>query len=157
MTDNQYDAHIWLSRMWNADKDIENILIRRERIVSSMSGIGKYDSEFIPTQTGENSTETKNLEYSFLTEQLEKKLAEMSRENVRTQQAIEKVDDIMLRGMLRARYILRLSWTEVGKQYHYGKSQMHEKYKKDALDAVYPYIPKEEIYETVVNHSGTQS
>ena len=145
MTDNQYYAHVWLSRMWSADKDLESILIKRERLLSSMSGIGKYDSEFIPSQTGENSTETKNLEYSYLTEQMEKKLKEISAENVRTLKAIESVDDIMLRGMLRSRYILKYSWTEVGKFYHYGKSQMHEKYKKDALDAVYPFIPKGEI------------
>lgn len=143
MTDEQYYAHRWLSRMWDKDIEIDQLIIRRDIIVASMSGIGKYDSDHIPTQNGENPTETKNIEYSILSEQIERKTMELASENIRTYHVIDQVSDSMLRGMLIARYINRLSWTDVGKLYNYAKTQMYEKYRLDALTAVSRFIPKE--------------
>ncbi len=48
----------------------------------------------------------------------------------------------MLRGMLKARYINRLTWTQVGKLYNYERTQAF-KYGKKALDAVAPFVPEE--------------
>jgi len=146
MTDEQYHAHSWLSRMWNADIEINMLIDRRDKIIGSMSGIGKYDAEHIPTQNGENSTESKNIEYSLLTEQIEKKMHSLAAENVRTHTVIDKVDDTMLRGMLKARYINRLSWQQIGKAYNYEKTRTFH-YLKEALDAVSPFIPQEVIAE----------
>lgn len=142
MTDKQYYTHRWLSRMWDVDTEIAQLIYRREKIISSLSGIGKYDAEHIPTQDGTNATETKNIEYALLSEQIEKRLNALSRENVRTIKAIDRVDDTMLRGMLKARYINRLTWTQVGNLYHYGRSRAFD-YGKAALDAVAEFIPKE--------------
>ena len=142
MTDKQYHAHLWLSRMWDANTEIDQLVIRRTNIISSLSGIGKYDAEHIPTQNGENATESKNLEYSLLSEQIEKRLNTVGKENARTIQVIDQVSNTMLRGMLKARYINRLTWTQVGKLYHYEKTQAF-KYGKKALDAVAPFVPIE--------------
>lgn len=145
MTDNQYYAHLWLSRMWYVDIEIEQLITRRDTIISSLSGIGKYDAEHIPAQTGENSTETKNLEYSILSEQIDKKLTELSTENIRTLNVIDQVGDSMLRGMLKARYLNRKTWTQIGKDYNYERSRAFD-YRQIALNAVYPFIPKGEVY-----------
>lgn len=142
MTDEQYKAHVWLSRMWDADIEINQLKLRREKVLSSMSGIGTYDSEFIPAKTGENTSESKNIEFSILSEKIEQKESELSHENVRTMEAISKVENSMLRGMLTARYINRLTWTEVGNLYNYGKSQIYEKYRLEALDEAYQNIPE---------------
>lgn len=144
MTDAQYYAHKWLSRMWYIDIEIEQLIIRRDAIIASMSGIGKYDAEFIPAQTGENSTETKNIEYALLSEQIDKKLQSVSNENSRTLAVIGCVQDNMLRGMLISRYLNRKTWTQIGKEYNYERSRAFD-YRKIALDAVYPFIPKEVI------------
>lgn len=144
MTDNQYYAHQWLSRMWYIDIEIEQLIVRREAIVSSMSGIGKYDAEHIPTQNGENATESKNIEYSIINGQIDKKLSDLSTENIRTLEVIDKVEDNMLRGMLKARYLNRKTWKQIGKDYNYERSRAFD-YRKIALDAVYPYIPEGEI------------
>ena len=144
MTDAQYYAHKWLSRMWYIDIEIEQLIIRRDAIIASMSGIGKYDAEFIPAQTGENSTETKNIEYALLSEQIDKKLQSVSNENSRTLAVIGHVQDNMLRGMLISRYLNRKTWTQIGKEYNYERSRAFD-YRKIALDAVYPFIPKEVI------------
>ena len=146
MTDEQYHAHSWLSRMWNADIEIKQLIDRRNDIIGSMSGIGKYDAEHIPTQNGENATESKNIEYSYLSEQIEKKMHILSAENIRTHNVIDQVDDTMLRGMLEAKYINRLSWKDIGKLYNYEKTRTFH-YMKSALDAVSPYIPQEVIIE----------
>lgn len=142
MTDEQYNAHRWLSRLWDLDTEIAQLVMRRDKILDSMSGIGKYDAEHVPAQTGENATESKNIEYSLLTEQIEKKMNTLGRENVRTLQVIDKVDETMLRGMLKARYINRLTWTQVGKLYNYERTQAF-KHGKRALAAVVPFIPRE--------------
>lgn len=143
MTDNQYYSHVWLSRMWDADVEINQLIIRRDKILASMSGIGKYDAEHIPTQNGENPTESKNIEFSLVCEQIEKKLHKLACENVRTHQVINKLEDTMLRGMLEARYINRLSWEAVGKLYHYQPTRS-KFYGRKALEKIYPFIPKEE-------------
>ena len=144
MTDEQYHSHSWLSRMWNADIEINQLIDRRDKIICSMSGIGKYDAEHIPTQNGENATESKNIEYSYLSEQIEKKMYELAKENVRTHKVIDQVEDSMLRGILESRYINRLTWREIGKAYNYEKTRTFY-YLKVALDAVTPYIPTEVI------------
>lgn len=142
MTDKQYYAHRWLSRMWDVDTEIAVLIYRREKIIASLSGIGKYDIDHIPTQDGSNATESKNIEYSLLSEQIEKRLNALGAENVRTVNAIAHVEDPMLRGMLIARYINRMTWTQVGKLYNYERSRAFD-YSKKALDAVAPFIPKE--------------
>lgn len=146
MTDAQYYAHRWLSRMWYIDIEIEQLIIRRDAIIASMSGIGKYDADHIPTQDGENATESKNIEFSLLSEQIDKKLQSVSNENSRTLAVIGCVQDNMLRGMLISRYLNRKTWTQIGKEYNYERSRAFD-YRKIALDAVYPFIPKGEVYE----------
>lgn len=144
MTDKQYYTHRWLSRMWDADTEIALLIYRREKIVASLSGIGKYDAEHIPAQTGENATESKNIEYSLLTEQIEKRLKDLGAENVRTIKVIDNVEDSMLRGMLKARYINRMTWSQVGKLYHYERSRTDD-YRRKALDEVAQFVPTEVV------------
>ena len=142
MTDQQFYAHRWLSRMWDYDAEIDQLVMRRQKILDSMSGIGKYDAEHIPAQTGENASESKNIEYSLLTEQIEKKLRFLGSENVRTIAVIDHVGETMLRGMLKARYINRMTWTQVGKLYNYERSRAFD-YGKKALAEVAPFVPAE--------------
>ena len=144
MTDEQFYAQRWLARMWDIDTEIDVLVARRQKIVDSMSGIGKYDAEHIPAQTGENASESKNIEYSLLTAQIEKLSSILARENVRTIQTIDHVDDTMLRGMLKARYINRLSWAKVGKLYHYERSRADD-YRIKALNEVAKFVPVEVI------------
>ena len=122
MNDNQYYAHRWLSRMRYVDTEIKQLDARRQSIIGSMSGIGKYDAEHIPTRNGENPTETKLIEFSIVSELYEKKLHLLSVENGRTIQVIDKVKDTMLRGMLFAKYINRKKNSEIGKLYNYERT-----------------------------------
>ena len=146
MSDKEWEAHLWLARMWDADNEIESYEKRKDDILSQLSGIGKYDSEFVPAQTGENSVETKNIEYSLLNEKIEKLINEISVENVRTLQVLFKLNDAKMRNMLYDRYINRMSWAKIGEKYHYAQRQPY-RYRKECLSAVRPLIPDEWIRE----------
>ena len=144
MTDHQYIAHLWLSRMWDKDIEINQLEVRRDKIISSLSGIGNYDSDRIPSAGNDNGTETKNIEYSLLSGQIEKKVSDISKENVRTIDTIDNVKDPSLRGILYAWYINRLHWREVGKLYNIEKTQVYRLRNRE-LNAVFEYIPVEEV------------
>lgn len=144
MTEKQYQAHIWLSRMWDMDNEIKSFEERKTTIISSLSGIGKYDSDFIPAQTGENSTETKNIEYSLLCSEIEKKMRELSAENIKTLKVLQNIQDVKIRNMLYDRYINRMSWSKVGEKYHYENRHSYN-YMHKCLDIVRPFCPDDEI------------
>ena len=144
MTDEQYYADQWLCRMWDVDKEIEQLEFRREKIVCSLSGIGKYDAQRVQGGSDNNPTESKNIEYSLLSEKIDKLQTKLSQENSRTIQVISKVDDSKLRGMLYGHYINRLSWRKVGEQYYYGKSRSYD-YRGQCLNAVCRFVPREVI------------
>ena len=153
LTTKQWEAHVWLSRMWGKDDDIESYEKRKDEIISQLSGIGKYDSEFIPAQTGENSVETKNIEYSILCEKIDGLIREIAAENVRTMAMIDKVTDATMHSMLYDRYILRLSWSQIGDKYHYAQRQPYN-YMHKCLDAIRVFIPEEDIKVWVYFEEG---
>lgn len=146
LSDKEWEAHIWLSRMWDADNEIESYEKRKDDIISQLSGIGKYDSEFVPSQTGENSVETKNIEYSLLNEKIEKLITEISLENVKTLEVLSQLHDAKMRNMLYDRYINRMSWARIGEKYHYAQRQPY-RYRKECLSAIRPFISDEWIRE----------
>lgn len=144
LTDKQLYAHLWLSRMWDIDNKIKSYEKRKADIISSLSGIGRYDADFIPSQAGDNSTETKNIEYSLICQEIEKLSSDLSTENVRTMNVINQVSNSKISGMLYDRYINRMSWGTIGTKYHYTDRHSYN-YMHKSLDAVYTFVPKGEI------------
>lgn len=148
MSDRQFEAHLWLSRMWGKDNEIESYERRKADIISQLSGIGKYDDEFIPANTGENTTETKNIEYSLLCEKIEKLINEISEENIRTLETIQRLSDAKMRSMLYDRYINRLSWNQIQSKYHYAQRQPY-RIIHNGLDKIRSFIPDDEVLQII--------
>lgn len=144
MSDRQFESHIWLSRMWYKDNEIESYERRKTDIISQLSGIGKYDANFIPTQTGENSTETKNIEYSLMNQKIEKLLGEMAEENVRTIKTIDMIKDPITHNILFDRYINRLSHNQIQQKYSYGQRQPY-RILHAGLSKIREFIPDDEV------------
>ena len=153
MTDEQYDrqrdAERWLYRVWDSGSELVQLEEAREKIIASLSGVGKYDDKAIPGGCDSNPTETKNLKYSELTNDIEELQRKIARENARTIGVIYRIDDSVkdaskIRGMLVARYINKKSWKKIGEQYCYSARQAYN-YRKRCLETVYPFIPKGEI------------
>ena len=146
MTDKEYDmmqtADAWLSRMWNVDNEIKSLDDRRADIIGAK--ISSYDPKKIRGGADDNPTESKNIEYATLSQKVEEKSRLLQKENVRTLNVIEKVEDAKIRGMLISRYLNRKSWVQIGKDYHYEKSRAND-YRIMSLLAVYEFIPKGEV------------
>lgn len=152
MTDEQLFAQDWLNRMYHFENKLAANVRSREKVLGSLSGIGKYDAEFIPTQSGENATETKLLEFSRLSEIIEKDALILLKEDNRTRAVIEKIgdtpDDEIMKAVLIDRYVNRLKWEEVGRLHNYSTQrtkQLHDK----ALAKIVPYIPKKETLDEI--------
>lgn len=151
MTDQQLYAKDWLNRMYRASMYIESLKSKQEEVISSMSGIGQYDSEHIPAQTGENSSETKLINYSYYAEKIEHELKRLYAEDIRTSKIIEMLgntpEDDMMKSILNYRYLERLPWEKVAEKVSYSAPRVFELH-AIALTKIYPFIPKGEvIYE----------
>lgn len=143
MTDNQYEAHKWLLNKEDDDKivtsedELRELEERRRKLLDQ--GVGTYDAEKIRGGSDPNPSESKFIEYSYLSEQIEAKEKKIADKNIRKYQVIERVSDPLLRAFLIGRYINGKIWEQVGRDHNYEKSQAHEIGMK-ALDAVYPFI-----------------
>lgn len=142
MTPNQYDAHIWLSRGWGDEAKIDQKVRYRDKLNSW--GVGKYDAELIPSQTGENTSESKYIEYAMLSQEIDSLVKEYMTENRRTETVINKAKDDEQRRILYDWYINQVKWFDLCKKYGYEKTQLYV-HRNRALDAVYPFVPKDEI------------
>lgn len=124
------------------EAEIEQLIKTRDRLIEQ--GVGKYDNKAASGSSDNNPNEARLIEYSYLSEQIEKKSIRLSKENIRTLELIDQLNNANYRKLLRGRYMFQLSWEAVGKEVHYGKSQA-AKLGNDALEAIYPIIPKGEV------------
>lgn len=142
MTDAQYDAKQWLMRMWEKEEELKEYRERAEAMLGAK--IPAYDAEKIPGGSDTNPTETKNIEYSSLMFDIEKKANELYSENIKTYNVIQQLDNPKLRGILYAKYVNRKSWKQICSSFHYGESRIKELHIM-ALDQISKFIPKEPI------------
>lgn len=143
MTDQQYEAHKWLLNKEDDDKivtsedELRELVERRSKLLDQ--GVGNYDAEKIRGGSDPNPSESKFIEFSYLSAQIEEKEKRIASKNIQKYQVIEKVSDPLLRAFLIGRYINGKIWEQVGRDHNYEKSQAHDIGLK-ALDAVYPYV-----------------
>ena len=142
MTDRQYDSKIWLNRMYGVANHIESLRRKQEEVLSSLSGIGKYEETIAGSDP--NPTESKYLKYSEISGEIEKQLHRLHMEDLRTLEVIEHLDKEEQKAVLIDRYLNRLPWSLIASSHNYGERQVY-RYHDDALEKVYPFIPKGEI------------
>ena len=145
MTDNQNDAHRWLKRMWGSEDEIRALNKDRERLLEQ--GVANYDSKHVPGGSDPNPNESRMIEYSEICAKIDARCLYIAKENLRTLEVIDKVANAQFRALLINYYVNQMaSWERVGKEMNYEKSRATE-LGCQALDAVYPFIPKGEITE----------
>lgn len=145
MTENQNDAHRWLKRMWGSEDEIRALNKDRERLLEQ--GVANYDSKHVPGGSDPNPNESRMIEYSEICAKIDAKCAHIARENLRTLEVIDHLTNAQFRALLINYYVNQMaSWERVGKEMNYEKSRATE-LGCQALDAVYPFIPKGEITE----------
>ena len=142
MTDNQYIAHLWLSRMWGKEDLITAKIEQREKL--NGWGVGTYDANHIPSGADDNTSENKFIEYSILSGEIDKSTQEYLREMRRTEDVINQARSALLIGILYSWYITRKKVPALCKKYNYDRSTIYQK-RLEALEAVFPFVPKEEV------------
>ena len=143
MTDNQYYAQTWLKRMWNRAEEVKEYEQKAEELLGAK--IPAYDAEKIPGGSDPNPTESKNIEYTTLMFEIDKRRNELSYENIRTFNIIQHLTDSKYRGILYAHYVNRKTFKQIATDFHYAESSIKEFHRK-ALDAIFPFIPKGEVH-----------
>ena len=128
--------------MWDADKEIAALSKARSKLLEQ--GVGRYEYNRTSGSADSNPNEARLVEYSYLSEQIEKKANKLASENIRTLKLIDKLANNTYRSLLISRYLEGSSWEAAGKSIHYGKTQA-QKLGVKALDAIYDIIPKGEI------------
>lgn len=148
MTDEQLLAKDWLNRMYRVSMHISSLESKRDLVISSLSGIGTYDAEFIPSNNGLNSVETKQLNYSYYSELIEKEQKRLMSEDIRTSKVIELIgttpEDDTLKSILNFRYLSRMPWNTVAQKMNYSMTRVFELH-SIALTKIYPHIPHDSL------------
>ena len=150
MTDEQYYAKEWLNRMYNLSLWLESLEAKRESVLAALSGVAKYSQEF-GGPSGENPTETKNIEYSLLSQKIDEESEKLAVEDTRTLKVISMLGDSpkenLMKTILNYRYVERLgTWAKIADTIHYSESRTQD-YHLLALETIYPFIPKEILNE----------
>ena len=138
----RYKAHIWLSRMWGKEKLIDAKIKKRDQL--SSWGVGTYDAQHVPGGADQNPDETKLINYTQMSEEIDKDIQEYIQEMRRTEKAIGTITDTLLQGILYDFYINNKSAYAVRKKYHYSKTRFYE-LKTAAIDKALPAIPTNEV------------
>ena len=142
MTDEQYRAHLWLSRMWGKEKEIDAKVMHRDKV--SSWGVGIYDAKHIPGGAEQNTNESKFINYALLSEEIDEDIQIYLRETRRTTEVIDTIKNTLLRGILYDFYINQMKCDVVRIKYHYSRTMVYELRNK-ALTQVFPFIPMEEV------------
>ena len=142
MTDEQYRAHLWLSRMWGKEKEIDAKVMHRDKV--SSWGVGIYDAKHIPGGADQNTNESKFINYALMSEEIDKDIRHYLYETRRTEEVINTIKDTLLRGLMFDFYLNQKTAEEVRTKYHYSRSRIYE-LRNAAIDKVIPAIPMEEV------------
>lgn len=144
MTNKQYESKRWLNRMYGVANHIESLKRKQEEVLSSLSGIGKYEESV--SGSDPNPTESKYLKYSEISAEIEKQLHKLHKEDLRTLEVIEHLDNEEQKAILIDRYLNRLPWNLIISSHNYAERQVY-RYHDEALEKIWLYIPKEEVME----------
>lgn len=142
MTDRQYESKCWLNRMYGEANHIDSLRRKQEEVLSSLSGIGKYEESI--SGSDPNPTESKYLKYSEISGEIEKHLHRLHLEDLRTLKVIENLKNEEQKAILIDRYLNRLPWRLISSSHNYGERQVY-RYHDDALETIWPFIPKGEV------------
>lgn len=142
MTDEQNIADIWLSRMADSDGEIIELEERRDKLANQ--GVMAYDADKVHGGSDPNPAEARYIEYSYICGEIERKSTRLANENIRTHKVIDQVSNALYRELLVGHYLNNKTWEQAGKVCFYEKTRARE-LGYEALTAVYPFIPKEEV------------
>lgn len=125
MTDKQYQAKRWLSRCYELNREIkileDQLEVIRQRVNNA---VGRYEASEVQTSRGRGLREDLIGEVIELEDRIQSRLTELLAEDNLTSEAINEVDNSVIRAILTARYVNRYSWTKIERLYNYSHAHI---------------------------------
>ena len=147
MTDKQYYSKKWLERSKNLNAEIkileDNLEVVRQRVNNI---VGRYELNETQHLPGKNNREELMCEVADMERLIERRLRQLMLEDIKTANAIDKLQASTMRSLLQARYCNRYSWKKIERLFTYSHSQMMRLH-GEALEELYEFIPKGGLIE----------
>lgn len=116
-----------LNKLYYIKIDIENI----KREIESIPTISSPQLTGMPHGSGiSNPVVSYVIKKEELVERLNQKIAKYTEELARIENIIDSIDDIEIRTIARMRFVLCLSWEEIGERVHLDRTNCARKLKK---------------------------
>lgn len=109
----------WLLRAWYIDDEINELKLAQKKELETP----QYSSERVQTST-ENTSENAFIRYSDYSILIDRRIDELYDVKRQILNAINKLDDAVLRKLLIARYINFKTWEQISMDLNYGRSHI---------------------------------
>lgn len=117
------DVKQWLNRAHNIDKEINNLILERDRAFSkATSAVNGASGEKVQT-SAQNSTESKYIAYAEYESEIDRRIDELYEVKKEILWAIKKVENGTYRLLLTLRYIRFMTWEQVAEEMNYSYRQ----------------------------------
>ena len=119
------DVKQWLNRAHNIDKEINNLILERDRAFSkATSAVNGASGEKVQT-SAQNSTESKYIAYAEYESEIDRRIDELYEVKKEILRAIKKVENGTYRLLLTLRYIRFMTWEQVAEEMNYSTMHIH--------------------------------
>lgn len=129
MTDETYQAKLWLNRNFNKARQLEAdqrmLEIMRNRLGSAVATYETDGTQSHDTDQARARHEDALIDYSMQKAKVEKEERELLAGMTETREEIEKLGDPSLRAVAIDRYINRLKWNDIATLEHVSIAQVH--------------------------------
>lgn len=113
----------WLSRGRCLDEEINTLISEQERAFYSACGMTDTETGERVQTSRRNTSEERFISYADYSKMIDARIDELYRVKKEIMEAVNKINDSVLRTVLIKRYICFLTWEEIAVQMHY--SYMH--------------------------------
>lgn len=127
MTDSEFIAKEWLNRSFSSAREVEALNRRLEKLMASIGGgVATYETDGTTTDpvVKRAAAEDRLCEMSELRGTIEKRLAELDRQDDETLKLINRLNDADERTVAIERYINRDKWSVIVKRMHYSDREV---------------------------------
>lgn len=134
-------AKHWLMRSVGSHRYIKALERRLESF--TFANITRYENDGVPpTNTGENATETRMIEFSEINRLIEETRDRIASSDVETLRMIDRMTSNLQKTVLVERYINLLNFDEIAKKIDYSTSHVHRLH-GEALLSLYKILYEE--------------
>ena len=130
----------WLSRAWNIDVEINELLKEQKQAFESVTGAVPAANGERVQSSGGNTYENRLINYAAYSEKIDARIDELYAVKQEIEAAIGQVDDSTLRAILIMRYLRFYTFEEIAVKMHYSYVHIVHTLHPRALSAVSKFV-----------------